>query len=406
MFRSGGWVECLVLRERERWLGRGDTEDAALEDALAAMLPSHAARMLLASAVTEEAEGPISTCQRVPARAPEPEIPAAAPEPEIHGDALITTLPFAAPPPEPAAPAPEPALTMPAPEPAAPIPEARAAIPEVQLAASPLQEPQSAPPPEEPRSAPVPEEIVKRPSLDEALADLDKILRGVEDQLSTFARLAPLRQRTLLLLWICRARAFEDALPHERDVQRRIGMIARRLTELAKTFWPGSVRALQMTARPWDLPELRLRGATAPRTWTEAVGRAEHILAEQLAEAEHAGLDDDGWVRESGSAAEGNGDQALTTASTAIDSALAPMRDNDDPDVLDAAAVEALTNAAKRLRRARRRVTDGVAWGVVMGRLRRLAPGLGARGARLREVLESEGPAAARALTAIIFEGA
>ena len=59
LFRANGWAECYVEREAERWEGRGRTEDEALHDVLARMLPSHLAqslvqRQILASPVSVE----------------------------------------------------------------------------------------------------------------------------------------------------------------------------------------------------------------------------------------------------------------------------------------------------------------------------------------------------------------
>ncbi|APR85336.1 Hypothetical protein A7982_10685 [Minicystis rosea] len=322
--------------------------------------------------------------------------PAAITPPTITQPAIASptiTQPAIAPPAITTSPITQPALTPPEQSMAfeAPVDATTETMPSVMPAPSPPP-----PAPVEQASEARPDEASaerERPSTAEALAALDAILDGVEAQLSSFARLAPQRQRTSLLVWICRARSFEDALPHERDVHRRIGVIARRLSDLAKTFWPGSVRALQLTARPWDLSELRTRGASAPRSWAEGAQRADRVLADQLAEAERQGLDADGWAEDPNEPAmDGSPDQVLSSASTAITSVLGPLRDADEPETLDPAAIDTLANAARRLRRVRRRVVDGVAWGVVIGRLRRLAPALGAKGVRLRDALDPKVP--------------
>jgi hypothetical protein len=424
-FRTSGWTECLVLRERERWPGRGESEDAALDDALGRMLPSHVARELLArqlqvapppavtSAPEHAAAPPEGALAAPPPPAAKPALPvalaaaeattAAPPVALAAAEATTTALALAAAEATTAAPpvalaaaeatttapavalAPAEATTAePAPpvalapgEPAATPPAAEPALP-VEAAASPAAEP----------ALPIAAAAEARgPTADEALVALDGILQGIEQQLGTFGRLAPARQRAFLLIWICRARSYEDALPHEREVHRRIGIIARRLAELAKTFWPGSVRALQLTARPWDVPELRVRGASAPRNWVEACARADGALEDQLAEAERTGLDADGWMDDhSVTAPVGDPAQVLATVVAAVDGALGP-RGLDQPESLDGAAIEALAVAAKRLRRLRRFV-DGVAWGLAMGRLRRAAPALGARGARVRDAID------------------
>ena len=47
--RHEGWHECLIAQGEERWLGRGPDAQGALRDALRRMLPSRAARELLAT---------------------------------------------------------------------------------------------------------------------------------------------------------------------------------------------------------------------------------------------------------------------------------------------------------------------------------------------------------------------
>lgn len=78
-FRSAVWVECLVLRNGERWIGNGLSEDAALDDAVARMLPSHAARTLLARATAVQPDGEA----RAHVDQPEP-VPIAEPHVDEH----------------------------------------------------------------------------------------------------------------------------------------------------------------------------------------------------------------------------------------------------------------------------------------------------------------------------------
>ena len=44
LFRTDGWVECLVAGNGERWMGRGIDQASALRDVERQMFPSHAAR--------------------------------------------------------------------------------------------------------------------------------------------------------------------------------------------------------------------------------------------------------------------------------------------------------------------------------------------------------------------------
>ena len=58
IFRSIGWTECLVWVESERWQGRGGTRDAALQDVIALMFPSRAARLAIPAGL-HDARAPI-----------------------------------------------------------------------------------------------------------------------------------------------------------------------------------------------------------------------------------------------------------------------------------------------------------------------------------------------------------
>jgi hypothetical protein len=219
------------------------------------------------------------------------------------------------------------------------------------------------------------------------------ILNGIEEQLPQFARLAPDRQRLFMVIWICRARSGEEAFPDDAEAKRRAGKVARRLTDLAKTFWPGSVRALQLTARPGDAPELRVKWAPPPRTWAEAEALADRVLEAALAEAEEEGLDADGWIADPrGAPTEPDPEAALAAAVRVVESA----RTSDDPATgqprVDDATAEALLAAARKLRRVRGRVKDHLTWGLAMGQLRRLVPALGRRSAKLREAIDPRTP--------------
>src|SRR5262249_31601315 len=78
----------------------------------------------------------------------------------------------------------------------------------------------------------------------EALEVVEKLLAEIEDRLAHVARMCSERQRLHMLVWICRARAVEEGQPGAREVEHAVARVARRLTEIGKMFWPGSVRAL------------------------------------------------------------------------------------------------------------------------------------------------------------------
>ena len=214
-FRSQEWSECLISRADERWLGHGALDDEAFNDALRQMLPSRLARELfqaqLASSPEEQASAePAAAREDTPSLASEDEPPSAGEDtPPLAATALTEEAAAATA-------APEESL------PAEPI-EATASIeapPVVEIAAPPP------PPPPPPSPTPLPEaaEIAgpapraaatepdsKTISLAEALSALEKMLRDIDEDLPKLAKKSAERQRSHLLAWICRARAFEEA---------------------------------------------------------------------------------------------------------------------------------------------------------------------------------------------------
>ncbi len=72
---------------------------------------------------------------------------------------------------------------------------------------------------------------------------MERLLSGIEERLGPLARMCGERQRLHMMVWICRARAVEEAHPGMREVEQAVARVARRLTEIGKMFWPGLVRA-------------------------------------------------------------------------------------------------------------------------------------------------------------------
>lgn len=322
-------------RGPERWIGRGPTEDEALDDAIARMLPSHVARDLLLRAISAMSRACEVPRAQGPQAAPSPATPQA---PAVSNPAVVAPP---APPPPPAA---------------APRPPRAPGVPATREA---------------------------------GIAALDALMHEIEGHLPTFAKAAPDRQRTLMLLWICRARRVEEAFPGEHEMERRASAIARRLSDLAKMFWPGSVRALQLGARPSDVPELRVRGAPMPRTWAEAALVADRLLKDHLAEAKAEGLDPEGWVTADVEAKiQGSPEKIFTEASATIDQLTAALPKSGKTIVADGPALDKLVVAAKKLRWTRTRVKDTIAWGAAVGRLRKMIPTLKSGGTRIREAID------------------
>src|SRR6185369_11899957 len=200
--------------------------------------------------------------------------------------------------------------------------------------------------------------------------------------------LSPERQRLFMLIWICRARAVEELLQGVIEVERAVGRVALRLTDIGKLFWPGSVRALQMRARPGDTPELRTQRGV-PRTWAEAVVSAEARLDEHLARPD---LDDDGWPDAALLGPEpGDPDALLARAVAELDANVKKPRGSrveEEPIDTGDARAAALLRVAWTLRWIRGRVSDPVAWGIALGRLRKLAPAFTDRVGALKKALE------------------
>ena len=332
--QSAGWTRCAVSRGEERWVGHGFDTDDALDHALAQMFPSHMAREVLTRALAS------------PRRALQLQMP-----PRQVGRGVAEAKPT------PAAVAASAATTPRPPEAVTP----RAPAGKVQ--ASPAREA-------------------------EALRELAALLHHIDQEEPAFAVLAPDRQRLLETLWISRARAHAEAADSD-AVQERVDVIARRLTELARAYYPGNVRALQFAARPADAQA----GTRPPRSWPEAAVAAEQALDALCEAAPAAGLDAKGWADvEPVDPAPEHADEVARAAAEEIDAVAPPGAPAD----LDERAVARLVSAARLLRWVRPWVSDGVRWGRAFGRLRALAGALGQRAEGLREIVDPrhrpEGP--------------
>ncbi len=75
-FRRDQWFDCLVSKGPERWRGRGDDDDDALQDAIGQMLPSALGRRLLAQALAGRSGVLVAAEERAPAGLAPEEIPA------------------------------------------------------------------------------------------------------------------------------------------------------------------------------------------------------------------------------------------------------------------------------------------------------------------------------------------
>jgi hypothetical protein len=341
VFRRDGWVECLAVRESERWVGRGDDDAGAIADLAAAMFPSFAARRALEAVLATRA---------LPAT-PSPQLPVASSviAPVISPVELAVQAIAKAP---------------------APVVEAPPPV-------APVQKEQRR---EEPR------EDVPEATVDEALSALSQLGSEIEDARDDVGRMAPERQRLYLLGWICRARAWEEAAEGEQVVIATVARIAKRLSDFAKTWWPGNVRPLQLTARPEDV----LPSATVARTWSEAAARVDERLDQLLHDAIAQNLDEFGY-RDGERCVPPPPDPtaALERARTEIDEAIAAGGGffPKTPPNLTPQQIRELEEQARSLRWLRR-VADEETWSVTMGRFRWLAWSIGTRGSTLTELLD------------------
>jgi hypothetical protein len=388
--RTNGWADCLIQRDAERWEGRGRTEDEALADAIARMLPSHLAAVLvdrwLASAAQPAASSPSTAVASADAAASKPSLPAD-PAPAV-----------AAPPVAPAPEAPLPAVVALPAAAVSPAPKEATATPIAAIAAStePIVVADAASSVAEPPSVAAPSSRIvepkPRPRVGEVLGSVERLVVEIEDRLPRLARMSADLERLQMMVWICRARALEEAVPGARDLEQAVARVARRLTEIGKMLWPGSVRALQLSARPADVRrELHASWASEPANWREATALAERLLQEQITKVSDSGLDADGWADSAArSPRPTEPDALLETVDAEIQAILAAVGEPQGgrtPEV-SGSDIDKLVTLARKLRWLRGGVKDDVAWGSSVGRLRRAVPSLGDRGSRVREALD------------------
>lgn len=271
--RENGWHECLVIGDGETWLGHGLGPEAALADAVRKACPSHLAQVLLERALAAEVERRDD---------PAPSAAASSPEASTASPSTAELVPAPAhvePPPEPSAPAP---IVEPEPSPApSGISHTAAMEPPKLLLTNRHAKHESRP----------------RISEWEAIVDLRELRAKIESDRDELAVSAPIRQRLVLLAWIARARSYQEAVPYDSDVQAAVRGLAGLLGSLAREWWPGSVPALQLAARPNDSTKtLPNPPKEPPTTWAEVADLAERAVADIEREDRSKGLDEYGWA--------------------------------------------------------------------------------------------------------------
>jgi hypothetical protein len=304
-FRDNEWVECLLVRDDEAWLGRGRDRSSALHAAVRLACPSSLSRELLMSRIDHlVAEAAAASAEHR----------------EKVLDAIASDAPETMPPPTmpsmPAIPLAGSGPTSAANAVATDMTSSQVALPPL-IAQMPLSTPlvrdsdmrmpfRATPAPyERPRATPraynIPPPLVRRDAITtrvvdppRALEELDILLERVRDSREELGLCSPERQRLAMLAWICEARAHTDTFPDDLRIRERVGSISRQLTEIGKTFWPGSVTALQLQMQPRDLPRHVLGGA-AP-TWSRAAELSERALHALEYSDERRGFDAYGWA--------------------------------------------------------------------------------------------------------------
>ncbi len=139
-----------------------------------------------------------------------------------------------------------------------------------------------------PNSAPPPPDLSR--SLDE-IAVIEQRIRDTRDELGLCS---PERQRLAIYAFICEARAHTELFPDETKIRDAVAVVSRLLTEIGKSFWPGSVTALQLHMQPRDLPRHLLGGVAT--TWLRASELAERALLGLEFGDERRGFDTYGWA--------------------------------------------------------------------------------------------------------------
>ncbi len=324
-FRRDGFVEVLASRGDERFRGCGASDDDAIADVLRAMFPSSIAKAMLNAALTAQ---PIAApvVENIPSPVAAEPVVKNVVEPVV-AEPVVKTV--------------EPVVVKSVPVVVAPRREIR---------------------------APSAEEVAR------AVAVCDGIVNEIDDALDDLSMLAPELQRLHMLSFICRARAEAEDVPVS-AVQQATSRVARRLTELGRVLWPGSVRALQLHVAPREaLP--RVRGTAAPQTWDEAV-RAVDAAIDDCAEAyRRHGLDDDGYADDAHLTPEPR--DVAATASEAM-RVISSLTESDAEQAAQAAA----------LVRWLRGHISGRQWGEMMGTLRRVAQAFGADGSVVRNYVDA-----------------
>lgn len=206
------------------------------------------------------------------------------------------------------------------------------------------------------------------PSRGEASRHLAFIARRVEALAGELGLFVAERQRMAIMSWMCAARAQTERFPDDTGIAEQVNAISRQLGELGRSYWPGSVNALQLNVEPSALPPNQLGGAAD--TWATAAEFSRRALVHMEASELERGLDARGWAEDESPApadAEALLDEVvdeLIRRYGRLDRGAEPERDRVAPEP------EAFARWSHRLRWVRPWTERPRLWGQAVGRLR------------------------------------
>lgn len=229
----------------------------------------------------------------------------------------------------------------------------------------------------------------------DARETLDDILKEIADARPDFALMAPRHQKVHMLGWICRARGLDEQFAGEHKVTILVRRVAHELTNISKIMWPGSVQALQMSARPdCVVGELGLKSLQIPRTWNDASEFVQQHRDRAL--VGDVPLDDYGWADDLRRAPPEDPRALLREAQHAVEALGGPVQEPPPrhltvaPEELSTESIEQLVKHVQQLRAIRIATLQPELWGCIIGRMRWLAGRLGDRAHTLKKWLDPE----------------
>jgi hypothetical protein len=212
-----------------------------------------------------------------------------------------------------------------------------------------------------------------------ALAQLSSLRTELEAEACEAALWSPARQRLWMMRYIAIGRAVGDAAPTSSFVKSDLQNLAGMIGKLARTWWPGSIQALQISAIPRDCGrDLGLRGDQVPQTWLEVALAAEDSFQVLEAGELEDGLDQDGWGdTEALLVPHPNPATAMAEARTILEDITTPLYSKFDPrqnraEIYGPENDDPLMRAAHLLRWLRATPAPAAEWGALFGRLRQL----------------------------------